>query len=95
MQKTAHETTSNKATRLKKNYRVIQVTERDFVVIGDHSTYKIRRFSDGWYCECRWTRFNGTLKPCSHIQAAQQVLLDPSSQVPVKPLAQLLAGSFN
>ncbi len=89
------ETVPQKATRLRKNYRVIQVNERTFVVIGDHSTYEVRRFNGGWHCGCRWTRFNGIFKPCSHIQAAQQSLLDPSCQEPVKPLAQLLAGIMN
>ena len=89
------ETVPEKATRLKKNYRVIQVTERNFMVIGDHSTYEVRRFNSGWYCNCRWTRFNGTLKPCSHIRAAEQALLDPACQEVVKPLAQLLAGAMN
>lgn len=89
------ETVPEKATRLKSNYRVIQVDERRFVVIGDHSTYEVHRFNEGWYCNCRWTRFNGTLKPCSHIQAAQQALLDPACQEPVRPLAQLLAEVMN
>jgi hypothetical protein len=43
----SHETVPEKATRLKKNFRVIQVTERAFMVIGDHSTYEVRRFNGG------------------------------------------------
>ncbi len=42
------ETVPEKATRLKKNYRVIQVTERAFMVIGDTSTYEVRRLNGGW-----------------------------------------------
>lgn len=92
---TSRETVSQKATRLKSNYRVIQVTPQALVVIGDHSTYKVSKFSYGWFCECPWTRFKGTSNPCSHIKAAQLALADPTTQIPVAPLAQALAGTIN
>ena len=83
------ETISEKADRLNGNYRVILTGYHQALVIGDHDTYNVKR-DRNWECTCRWGRYRGRWKHCSHVVAVQRALKDPSSQAPVARLADLL-----
>ncbi len=86
-------TVNEKANRLHKNYRVILLAPGQALVIGDHDTYDVTKLSFRWKCNCRWGRFKGHWSECSHVKAVRKALLDPSSQVPVARLAQLLQSA--
>ncbi len=85
-----HETISQKADRLVGNYRVIVTGLAQAMVIGDHDTYQVDKFQGRWRCNCRWGRYQGHWKHCSHVVAAQRALKDPASQAPVAKLADLV-----
>jgi hypothetical protein len=81
---------TDKADRLKKNYRVILLGPGQALVIGDHDTYDVTRLSFRWSCNCLWGRHKGHWSECSHVVAVRKALLDPESQAPVARLAGLL-----
>ena len=83
-------TINAKADRLKKNYRVILLSQTQALVIGDHDTYDVTKLSYRWSCNCPWGRRKGHWSACSHVGAVHQALLDPNSQAPVARLADLL-----
>lgn len=87
---TQKESISQKADRLKRNYRVIQTGWSEGVVIGDHDTYTVTQVGNRWTCTCPWGRFKGHLKDCSHVVAFRRALQDPMCQAPVTRLAELI-----
>lgn len=87
----SRETISQKADRLKENYRVILTGRDQGLVIGDHDTYLVSRPSQRWSCTCPWGRYKGHIKHCSHITAVRRAKKDPMSQAPVARLAEMLA----
>ncbi|MBI3927367.1 MAG: hypothetical protein HY319_17650 [Armatimonadetes bacterium] len=87
------ETVSQKADRLRRNYRVILTGPNRGLVIGDHDTYEVAETLGGWTCTCPWGRYKGHLKSCSHVVAARRALKDPVSQAPVVRLAEMLVTS--
>lgn len=95
MQSTKRETVSQKADRLKKNHRVILTGPSQALVIGDHNTYGVAKPYGRWMCDCPWGRYKGHWKHCSHIVAVKRALKDPTSQEPVKKLAEMLQKGEN
>lgn len=86
----SRKTVTDKAERLKKNYRVILVAPGQALVIGDHDTYDVTQLSFRWSCNCPWGRRKGRWSDCSHVMAVRQAQMDPTSQGPVARLAGLL-----
>ena len=84
------ETISKKADRLKANFRVILLSGTRAVVIGDHDTYEVVRVGSKWSCNCQWGRLKSHWADCSHVVSVRRALRDPSSQVPVARLADLV-----
>lgn len=85
------ESISQKADRLKQNYRVILTAPREGLVIGDHDTYTVAKRNGRWTCSCPWGLYRGHWKYCSHVVAARRAIKDPMSQGPVARLAEMLA----
>lgn len=85
-----YETTSEKADRLKNSFRVILTGFDQALVIGDHDTYTVDRVGHRWRCSCPWGQSRRSSSPCSHIKAVRLARKDPSSQLPVARLADLL-----
>ena len=85
-----HETISNKADRLKSNFRAILLSGTQAIVIGDHDTYNVVRVGPKWSCNCKWGRLKSHWADCSHVVSVRRALKDPSSQVPVARLADLV-----
>ena len=85
------ETVSEKADRLKTNYRVILTGFNEAVVIGDHDTYHIKK-TRKWACTCPWGRYRSNWKDCSHVVAVKRALDDPACQAPVARLADLIVA---
>lgn len=88
-----YETTKDKANRLIENHRVILTGFGTALVIGDHDTYKVEKKGLHWTCDCKWARFRGHLKDCSHIVAVKKARKEPESQMVVARLADLLMES--
>ena len=86
----SRKTITDKAERLKKNYRVILLGPGQALVIGDHDTYDVTKLSYRWSCNCPWGRRKGRRSECSHVMAVHKAMLDPHSQAPVARLAGLL-----
>ena len=86
----SRKTITDKAERLKKNYRVILLGPGQALVIGDHDTYDLTKLSYRWSCNCPWGRHKGRWSECSHVVAVHKAMLDPHSQAPVARLAGLL-----
>ena len=84
------ETISTKAERLKTNFRVILLAGNQAIVVGDHDIYDVIRVGQKWTCNCRWGRYKSHWSLCSHVVAVRRALHDPSSQVPVARLAEML-----
>lgn len=87
------ESISQKADRLKGNYRVILTGLCDALVIGDHDTYTVTRLGSRWNCSCPWGRYRGHWKDCSHVVAVKRARKDPMSQAPVARLAEMLVST--
>lgn len=85
-----YETTKDKAARLIENHRVILTGFGTGLVIGDHDTYQVEKKGLHWSCDCKWARFQGHLKDCSHITAVKRARKDPQGQMVVSRLADLL-----
>ena len=86
----SRKTVTDKADRLKKNYRVILMGPGQALVIGDHDTYDVTNLPFRWSCNCPWGRHKGRWSECSHVVAVRQAQMDPDSQTPVARLAGLL-----
>ena len=86
----SRKTVTDKADRLKKNYRVILTGPGQALVIGDHDTYDVTKLSFRWSCNCPWGKHRGRWSECSHVVAVRQAQMDPHSQAPVARLAGLL-----
>ena len=85
-----YESTNDKALRLLENHRVILTGFQKAVVIGDHQTYLVEKKGDIWTCDCKWGRYQGAWKDCSHVIAVKKARKDPLGQAPVARLADLL-----
>lgn len=88
------ETVPEKAHRLVNTHRVILLENAPghatAQVIGDHDCYTVRLRPHGAFCECRWFRMKGHVKPCSHILATRKAMDEPESQLPLRKLAERL-----
>ena len=84
------ETVQEKADRLRKNHRVIVVGHEKVLVIGESDTYLVQKQGISWTCDCKWGRYRGHLKDCSHVVAAKQARKDPLGQATVARLADWL-----
>ena len=89
MDKKRYESISEKANRLNENHRVILIGFATALVIGDHDTHKVEKKGNRWSCDCKWKRHQGW-RDCSHIVAVKGARKDPSSQIAVARLADLL-----
>ena len=70
------ETVQEKADRLRNNHRVIVVGHEKVLVIGESDTYLVQKQGINWTCDCKWGRYRGHLKDCSHVVAAKQARKD-------------------
>jgi predicted nucleic acid-binding Zn finger protein len=85
-----YESTTDKALRLSENHRVILTGFVMALVIGDNDTYQVEKNGLQWSCDCKWAKFRGAWKDCSHIIAVKRARKEPQSQVAVARLADLL-----
>ena len=85
-----YESTTDKALRLIENHRVILTGFGTALVIGDNDTYKVTKHGDQWSCDCKWGRYRGAWRYCSHVVAVKRARIDPASQVAVSRLADIL-----
>ena len=84
------ESVIEKAERLKATSRVIIIRKELALVIGDSDTYKVTKHGDQWSCDCKWGRYRGAWRDCSHVVAVKRARIDPASQVAVSRLADIL-----
>ena len=59
-------------------------------MIGESDTYLVQKQGINWTCDCKWGRYRGHLRDCSHVVAAKQARKDPLGQATVARLADWL-----
>lgn len=79
-----------RAEHLCRNHRVLLVSYQQAFVIGDRDTYEVVRLGQRWSCTCPWARLKAHWTGCAHVTAVRMALKDPSSQVPVARLTEML-----